>query len=145
MSERHVTEDVAARMVRRASVGTLVGLAAAVLLTGLLRSWSAAGSVVLAGIVVVGALTAGLVAVRWLLRQHDAVVLPGAFMILLVVVVLLASVALVLRGEPWLERGPFALSALLSAVLYQVFLVQAYLTGRQPALDVSLPGEGGAR
>ncbi|ANS78652.1 hypothetical protein SGUI_1256 [Serinicoccus hydrothermalis] len=126
-------------------MGTLVGLAAAVLLTGLFRSWGAAGSVVLAGIVVVGALTAGLVAVRWLLRQHEAVVLPGAFMILLVVVVLLASVALVLRGEPWLERGPFALSALLSAVLYQVFLVQVYLTGRQPALDVSLPGEGGAR
>lgn len=140
MPERATTEDVVTRMLRRAPVVTLVALLAAAVTVALLSSWTRAGSVALAGGVVVGALSAGLGAVRWLLGQHLSAVMPGAFMILLTVVVLLAAVALVLRDQPWLDRPAFALSALATAVLYQVVLVQAYLTGRHLVVESTLPG-----
>lgn len=135
------TPQVVDRMLWHALiVGVVATLVAAVVAGSLVGPWlQVAGSVGLAGALVTGSLAAGVGAIRWLLTQHDAVILPGAFAVLLIVVVLLAAAALLLREVDWLARPAFALAALGSAILFQVVLVWSYLTGPRPLLDVAMP------
>lgn len=133
--------DVVGRMLRRATVTCLAATLAAGAVAAVVAAPAAAASVVLAGVVATGSLAAGLAAVRWLLGQPSVVVLPGALIVLLVVVIVLAAVALVLREQQWVHRPAFAFSVLGAAVLFQAGLVQAYLSGPRPQLDVTLPGE----
>lgn len=145
MTEHTTAPDVVGRMLRRATWVAAATTVAAAVLGLVVWSPAAAISAVLGGAIAGGALSGGLAAVRWLLGQQQVVVLPGAFMILLVVVILLAATALVLREQEWLHRTVFAFSALAVAVAHQVALVQAYLSGPRPVVDVALPGEGGPR
>lgn len=129
-------------MLRHAAVVGAASTSAGALVAGVVAAPSlpAAGSALLAGAVVTVSMTSGLAAVRWLLAQQDAVIMPGALAILLVVAVLLIAVALVLGELAWIHRPAFAFTALGAAVLIQAALVRAYLTGPRPLLDVAMPG-----
>lgn len=134
---RAAPTDVGASMVRWGMASTAVCSLLAAPVSWLVdRSWGSALTGVLGAALTGVTLTTGVWAVRWLLQQDRAIVLPGAFMIAICQLALLFALVLVLRQQDWWNDATLAVGALVSAVGIQVALVLAYVTGRKPELEV---------
>jgi ATP synthase protein I len=136
MSTTHGTRDPFAAMLRGAFVPTLVVGPVAVVIAALASGGKAALAAFLGFAVAIGFFALGLLVMRRLDSAADPLrFLASAMAVFLGQMFFLLLVILALKDADWLDGTAFGLSALATALVWQVFQVLAYVRTRRLVFD----------